>query len=171
MDEGTFKSRLVDLLKKSRKAIRLYEGMGRSGSGLQSVLADAQAAEWRNLNSELMQDLVTALDEPSQKRLAIDVFAIRERFSSIWHKSESELLRKQTDLLSAAKNGDFVRSTLLSNELAVLKARVQAAQAVHHELSDVIKRSKVSIPEDDLIPEIAPVVELPQLAQIIPLKR
>jgi len=173
MDEGTFRSRLVELLKKSRQAVRGYERVERSSHDEGNRLIATQAEEWKRVNSELLRELSLALNSPSGKRLTSDILSIRERFSLVWRQSESDLLRKQTELLQAARSGEFVKSAILSSELVILKARVQATQAAHHELGDVLRKSHIAEPDEAVPVDEMPPREYPQeqRARVIPLKR
>jgi hypothetical protein len=150
MDSQTFRSRLVDLIQKSRKAMRLYTTMGRTvvrpgeiKSG--SELADAQAAEWRTINAELVRKLSLLVEGPQSKKIVADVLALRDQLYGDFRMAEAELRSRQQELMSAAENGDFIKAALLSRDLVVVKARAQATQAAHHELDAVIKKSKIQV--------------------------
>lgn len=173
MEEQTFRSRLVALMKKSRKAIRLYGSVERGQRDRSAEYKEAQAREWKTINGELLRLLSTALDYPNNRTLTSEIFAIRDRFHQEWTEAESELKKKQQALITAAQNSDFVKGAMLSADLVILKARSQAAQAAHHELNDVIRKSKVSLPTIEL--SDSQVVEKKQIplkgAKVIPLRR
>ena len=146
MNDETFRSRLLKLVQKSRKALRLYSSMGKRNG----ELADVQVNEWREVNSELLRNLSTILDSPSNKGLAASVIAIRDRFYHEWRMAEGDMHKKHKELLRHAESGDFLRVVNLGTELASLKARVQALQAAHHEVQEVVHRSHVSQPAIEL---------------------
>ena len=176
--EETFRSRLVDLMKKSRKAIRLYGSVYRTGEP-SSRFAESQANEWKTVNSELLRLLSAALDHPNPKQLSSDIVAIRDRFEQDARKAEGQLHELHTRLINTSENGDYIKAALLSTELVVLKARMQAAQAAHHELADVVKRSKVvgaaiELPAAQVVEwgQVAEPEEVkPRLAKVIQLGR
>lgn len=146
MNEETFRSRLLKLVQKSRKALRLYSAMDRR----KGELADAQVQQWRDVNADLLRSLSAVVEAPGNKGLAASVYAIRDRYYHEWRMSESELHRKHKDLVTSAEAGDFLKVANLGAELTRHKARVQALQAVHHELQEVISRSHVSQPHIEL---------------------
>lgn len=176
MEDQTFRSRLVELMKKSRKAIRLYGSVYRGGEP-SSRFAESQAQEWKNTNAELLRLLTAALDQPGQRQLTIDVISIRDRFEQEWKTVEEELQKLQSKLVSVSQHGDFIKAALLSSDLVVLKARFQAAQAAHHELDDIVRKCRVVGPAIELtkkeeLPEAPEVVEpTVRLAKVIPLAR
>jgi hypothetical protein len=177
MNEETFRSRLLKLVQKSRKALRLYSSMERR----KSELADAQVQQWREVNADLLQSLSTVVDAPGNKGLAASVYAIRDRYYHEWRMSESELHRQHKVLISSAEAGDFLKVANLGAELTKQKARVQALQAVHHELQEVISRSHVSLPTIELtdpsevetlpIRESASESPIQRQAKVIPLRK
>jgi len=154
MESETFRSRLAQLVQKSRKAIRLYTSMGKLGPD-RGEFAEVQVGQWREVNSELLRALSELLDNPNQRALAGQVFALRDRFCAEWRRVEADLRVKQQELISAAERSDFVRAAHLSRELVLLKAREQATQAAHHELEEVLKKSRLSQPTIELPPEAA----------------
>lgn len=181
--EDTLKSRLVELMQKSRQAIRLYSSINKSNltaSG-SCEYSDIQAREWEAVNRDLLTKLREAVEHPNQRKLAHEVFAIRDLFYFQWRESERLVSTKQQDLIKAAENGDFIKSALLSNELVVLRARFQAAQAAHHEIATVIKQVKLKAPAIELSHEqvVSEPVEVTQVAaapqfkrsNVIPLRR
>lgn len=179
MDSLTFRSRLLKLLQKSRKAVRLYSSMERTGEN--SDFREVQAEEWRTVTSELLRDLTNVLENPNTRRLVSDIYAIRDRFYSDWRLSESDLHVAQRDLISAAEHGDFTKTASLSNRLIRLKAKVQACQAAHHEIYDVLSKSKVAEPTIILENEAtqlessqheqSKIEDGPQIAKVIPLRQ
>ena len=174
MDSDTFRSRLVSLMQKSRKAIRLYSTMGSLQQEANSEFRDMQIDEWKAVNTELLRQLTIALDNPQSKLLGSSVSAIRDHFYSKWRMTESELHVRQKELLQSSESGDFIKAAVLASELVSLKARVQAAQAAHHELEEVIDRSRVSVPAVEL--DGSQIVNdrasmPPTLAKVIPLRK
>ena len=145
MDGETFRSRVINLVSRSRKALRLYSNVGRFHGDSSHEHAGSQTDEWKSITADLLRELNTALElSRSVRELSQHVHSIRDRFNSQWRALEAELHPRQRELISAAEGGDFVKSSLISAELVSLKARMQAAQAAHHELQDVLKRSKLA---------------------------
>lgn len=157
MESESFHSRVMALLQKSRRALRLYNSAGNTSfvrmEGASVELSAAQVSEWRDINGLLLRKLTEAADSPNTKKLIYDVFALRNEFQNLWRASESELVLAQRDLIACAEKGDFIKATSLATLLVSLKARVQAGQAVHHELDVLIKRSRVVRPAADLSEE------------------
>jgi len=127
--------------------------MGRINGAESNEYADLQVAQWKEVNAELLRELSTALDHPNSRTLTGSILTLRDRFYGDWRRVESELRLKQQELVSAAEHGDFIKSAHLSRDLVVLKAREQAAQAAHHELQDVVKKSRLSQPTIELSTE------------------
>ncbi len=164
MESETFQIRISKLIQKSRKAIRLYGSVGRSSG----EYTEYQVTEWREINSILLQGLVSAMELPGNKHLAADIFALRDRFYALFHSAETEMHILQKELKHAVEAGQYTKSANLSIRLISLKARVQAAQAAHHELQTILERSHI----------VKPTIELthstPQKAngaKVIPLRR
>lgn len=167
MESESFRSRVVALIQKSRRALRLYsnttgQAMARV-EGASPELSAAQVAEWREVNSLLLRKLTESAESPSTKKLVHDIFALRNEFQAMWRTSESELVTQQRELVSAAERGDFIKASSLSTHLVSLKARVQAGQAAHHELDLLIKRSRVVRPATELSEESATVLSTIEL--------
>ncbi|MDZ4785858.1 MAG: hypothetical protein SGJ02_07260 [bacterium] len=172
MEEQTFRSRLVDLLGKSRKATRLYSGVTRSKKG--SVLAEIQATEWLNVNNELVSQLSLILDEPTGKKLTFDITTLIDQLTDRSRNTIQEMQEKRRKLIAHAEIGDYVQAHVLSKELVSIKARVQALQAVFSELNSVIKRERSqvetqSFPQQELANLSKP--PAPQLAKVIQLRQ
>jgi hypothetical protein len=167
MESESFRSRVVALIQKSRRALRLYShSSGQSLARVEGMTADlsaAQVSEWREINGLLLKRLSESADTPSTKKLVYDVFALRNEFQTLWRTSEGELVQLQRDLVAAAERGDFIKATGLSSTLVSLKARVQAGQAAHHELDLLIKRSRVVRPAAELSEEGATVLSTIEL--------
>ncbi|MBX7145618.1 MAG: hypothetical protein K1X79_14295 [Oligoflexia bacterium] len=139
-------------MQKSRKALRLYTSVERIGVA-NAEFRELQAQEWKEVNADLLRQISHALETGSSKALVSDIFTLRDRFYSNWRGAEKEVHQKQRDLIMAAENGDFVKAAILGRELVLLKAREQASQAAHHELHEVLARSKVQAPTIELSSE------------------
>jgi hypothetical protein len=167
MESESFRSRLLALIQKSRRALRLYNNSGSQSivrmEGTSAELSNAQVAEWREVNSLLLRKLTESADSPSTKKLVYDVFALRSEFQALWRTSESELVQMQRELIASAERGDFIKASGLAVNLVSLKARVQAGQAAHHELDLLIKRSRVVRPAAELSEEGATVLSTIEL--------
>ncbi len=161
MDGETLRSRVVQLVQRTRKAVRLYSSAERLTGGErlsaeQAEFTALQLEQWQQINTELQRQLYAAVDHPNQRLLAGEVLSIRDRFYHEWRNAESELHIKQTELLSAAEKGDFVRAAVLGRALVVVKAREQAAQAAHHELQDLVDRSRIDTKITDRTASVSP---------------
>jgi hypothetical protein len=167
MESESFRSRLLALIQKSRRALRLYNNTGGQSivrmEGTSAELSAAQVSEWRDINSLLLRKLTDTADSASTKKLVYDIFALRSEFQSLWRGSESELVQQQRDLIASAERGDFIKASGLATSLVSLKARVQAGQAAHHELDLLIKRSRVVRPAAELSEEGATVLSTIEL--------
>ena len=176
MEAQTLRSRLVQLAQKSRKALRLYHTMGRIGND-PVELTDQQLGQWKDVNAQLLRDLSSVLESSNSRDLSVQLYALRDRFHQMWRTQETRMHGLQKTLIGAAENGDFVKAAMLSRELVVIKAKAQASQAAHHELQDVIDKSKVAQPEPPIVlREEEVVVEAPEsplftTAKIIPLRK
>jgi hypothetical protein len=167
MESETFRSRVLALIQKSRRALRLYtnsagQAMARV-EGASPELSAAQVAEWREVNSLLLKKLTDSIESASTKKIVHDIFALRNEFQTLWRTSESELVIHQRELVAAAERGDFIKASTLSISLVSLKARVQAGQAAHHELDLLIKRSRIVRPAAELSEENATVLSTIEL--------
>jgi len=182
MESMPFRSRLVQLMQRSRKALRLYSSVERLPGDNTSELAELQVSEWRRVNSELLKELNLAISHPNQKRMVSEVFGIRDQFYGEWKLAEAEMHQKQQLLLEASENGDFVRASVLARDLVTLKSRTQACQAAHHEVQEVIKKGRVSqprvsdkeeldLPEKEPTAEIRPTRQEIRVAKVIPLRK
>lgn len=163
MENHTFRSRLTQLLQKSRKALRLYSSLGssrapgsvasdRSGADEQASheFSELQVGEWRRVNGELVRSLTLIATNSQPRQLATDVFSLRDRFQIEWRGSEGELHSKQILLLQASEASDFTRAAILARELVALKAAVQASHAAFVELDELIGASKLLPPAIEL---------------------
>jgi hypothetical protein len=145
MESETFRSRVVNLIARSRKALRLYSNVGKFQSNSLSELTEKQTSAWKQVTADLLKELTVMLEHCRTHRELVDaIFRLRDRFNIFWRDAEAELQPKQKELLSASQSGDFVRACVISSELVLLKARMQAGHAAHHELADVLTKSRVS---------------------------
>ena len=161
MDSVQLRSRLLKLLQKSRKAVRLYSTVDPlAGSGKQLLAADGtlsevklkeiQSEEWRVITGQLTKDLSAALENPNVRRLLQDLFTLRDHAYSDWRLVEAELHLAHKDLVDAAEKSDFMKAAALSLKLTRMKARCQAAEAVYHELAEVLSRAKSPVANEAL---------------------
>ena len=179
MDSVTFRSRVSELLQKSRKALRLYSSVGKLHNDKASELTESQVAEWKRVNGELSHELTHALEKTNNKAFVSEIFSVRDRFYGEWKVAEADMHRKQRMLLECSENGDFVKSSVLAQELVLLKARSQACQAAHHELNEVLTKGRVQQPPIELAQEVVELKnaqetieeEEPKLAKVIPLRQ
>jgi hypothetical protein len=148
MEGDTFKSRVERLAQKSRKALRLYTSMGQKGVAGAGVYADWQVQQWQEINGELVRSLSSVLTRPHQRLMISDIFSLADSYFGQMRYSEVELESGHNELIGAAASGDFIKAAKLSAELVSLKARVQATQAVYHELTELIQKSKLTRPAD-----------------------
>ncbi len=174
MENHTFRSRLSELMQKSRKALRLYTSVGRLPNAAHSELNDMQVQQWKEVNSDLLRQISSAMESPNARALAADIFTLRDRFYTTWRSAEAEVHVKRKELVTCAENSDFIKAAVLGRELVLLKAKEQAAQAAHHELQEVLTRSRIAPPtielsQEQVVPESA-VHEERQIAKVIPLR-
>ncbi len=168
MDSGTFKTRLVSLLQKSRQAVRLYTEMERSQDKLN--YSDLQIFEWKSVNSELVKELYDLLDSfYNQKNLVAKTFAIVERFQIEQASLNNDMDKMKSELLLSSKNSDFAKSADLALKLVAVKAKNQALQAVLHELKNVVTKSNLVRPTSDEILKEKPIKRKTNSVKIIPI--
>jgi hypothetical protein len=74
------------------------------------------------------------------------LFKLADDLKAQYSLAEAELGAKQCALIFAAENGDFTRAAMLSAELISIKARLQARQAAHHEVTEVLEASRLQRP-------------------------
>ncbi len=146
MESGTFKTRLVSLLQRSRKAVRLYSEMEKSQDKLN--YSDLQIFEWKNINIELLNELQDVIsDFYNHKTLVAKVFSILERFQIEESLVSDNLKELKKELSFASQRNDFAKCADVSLRLVGIKAKNQALQAVVHELKQVISKSNLTKPE------------------------
>lgn len=147
MDKSTFKTRLISLLQKSRQASKLYsELLNAQEHPFHSntlSYSKLQIVEWKNVNLELVAELETLLNDfYDQKTLISKSFKLYEKFKTEHVYELNNFNDKKSELLKAARNDDFAKSTKISLELVSLKSRNQALNAVLKELDKMLKLSK-----------------------------
>lgn len=159
MDNLTFRERVFDLLQRSRKAVRLYSSMSRHSdkghTDKTGQLAELQISQWHSINHELVRELSRMLEDPASRKLAAGVFELRDSFFNTWKESEELVFHKHKELTHAMEHGDYIKCAVVSSELISGKARLQAAQAAHHELSQLIEKSKITPPPIELATVVA----------------
>ncbi|RIL09338.1 MAG: hypothetical protein DCC75_06735 [Proteobacteria bacterium] len=174
MDGNTFRSRLLALIQKSRQAYRLYTSVGRlPRAANNSEYTETQALQWRSVNADLIKTLGLAAESRDAKVMVREVFMLRERMYDEFRLGEADMRQKQRELTACAESGDFIRASLLSKELVAIKAKVEACQAAHHELDDLVTKSKITAPREAPIslPEEQVIVPTERLAKVIPLRK
>ena len=148
MENHTVRSRVMQLLQRSRRALRLYSSVRKSYTESSSIYQEMQAQEWRSVNAELLRHLTQVAERQTIRDMVRDIFIAQDRFLEEWRSSEQELQFKQRALIVSAESEDYTRAATLGNELVTLKARVQATHAAHHELNDLVRQSRLTRPGD-----------------------
>ena len=178
MDNDTIRSRLTRLLQKSRKALRLYTTFGKIPGNDVNELGEIQVREWKSANANLIRELTRVMANVNQRKLVAEICVLRDRFYQEWRELEADLHLKQRSLITSSENGDFIRASSLSRELVLVKAKVQSAQAVHHELHEVIKRSSaklvsppIELLDERALPEDQSSEAVPELSNVIRMRR
>lgn len=162
MESETFRSRVLAVLQKGRRALRLYSSGSSSrvstSQEFQSELSQLQVSEWREVNNNLVRKLSHAAESLNIRRVVFDIFAVRNELFSESNSAEAAMSNAQNELASSVENRDFARAAVLARSLVGLKARTQACQAAFHELDLVIRKSRVTVPTEE--PEIKQTIEL-----------
>lgn len=151
----------------------MYTSMGRMHGNDHGAHSEQQIAIWREVNVALLDTLLEVLEKDNREAIVTDIYRIHDRYSQSWRRFQSELHTRQGALISAAENGDFNKCALLSKELILLKARVQATEAAHCELKQLVDRGNSRRPvnerrEDAISEDDSPLL---QQAKVIPLRR
>ncbi|MCB0352734.1 MAG: hypothetical protein KDD64_04390 [Bdellovibrionales bacterium] len=146
-NSDTFRSRLVRLVQKSRKALRLYTNVGKGQRGVIAENSESQVREWREVNAKLSRELTCILEDSAGRELSRQVFKLRDDLYTEWRTAQAALHDQQRSLIVSAESSDFIKACSLSRELVPLKARVQALQAAYHELQQVLDQSQVVPPK------------------------
>ncbi|MCB0319609.1 MAG: hypothetical protein KDD60_01710 [Bdellovibrionales bacterium] len=111
---------------------------GPSANRFEKRFSNGQIGVWRQVNEDLSRLLHDALQVSSVTSLARAAFEIRDGLYSEWRKLQSELHLKREALLHAAEGDQFVKAALYSEQLVLLKARVQATRAALHEVEKAL---------------------------------
>lgn len=201
MENETFRTRVLNLISRSRKALRLYSNAGRNNTGHNYASAqytsspsssgsrvndtsreytELQTKPWRDITSDLLNDLSLAMQKDfSVKMLCAEIYNVRDKYNSLWRSLEAELHVKQKELIRVSEAGDFIKAATLSTNLILIRSRFQASQAAYHELEELIKKSRLSsqpieLSSQDVVEErqVSLITELPETsAKVIPLRK
>jgi hypothetical protein len=142
MDGHTLRSRLLELMQRSRKAMRLYASV-RQSQALDAdggELHELQAEQWRSVNEMLLRQLGMILDQPNSKQLISLLCSLQQSLQIEVRDGEQELRVKQRALVDAVQASDFVKCALVAKQLVACKARQQAENAACNELHEITKR-------------------------------
>ena len=150
MESETLQIKISKLIQKSRQAVRLYSSVTRPHPTSRGEFTDFQVAEWKEINMLLVQTLSSIMDIPGKKSLSSDVFAVKEKFYTLWRSAEGDLQRTHADMLHAVEKSDYFKIASLGCELISLRARVQATQAAYNELQVLLGKSRVTKPAVEL---------------------
>jgi hypothetical protein len=138
MDQLSFRSRIVHLLQRSRKAVQLYSSVGQASKrGSMRELSELQAEEWRATNEDLVSALVKIATINVPRIAAFNLAKLCERLVAevaLMIRSNEE---KQDALILAAQNGDFVQAAITAAKLVSGKAYVQSKEAALAETSGI----------------------------------
>lgn len=175
MENQTLRVRLAALRQKSLKAFGLYRRIGRGPNSERARLNDLQLNEWKELSADLGKRLTAVVEESNFKNLNAKAFSLRDHFLNLWRTNQTALHARRTDLMRAAEQSDFIKATILSQELIALRAREQACQAAYSELHNILadkadRRADKERAEQNAAVESKIEAE-PSMAQVIPLRR
>ncbi len=179
MSSESFLVRFLELMKKSKKAVKLYSSLEKAEAktSLSSKREGyfRQVLEWREANRLLLEMLQSAHLSFQGRALVDKAYAIRDDFFSLYRETETEFHLK-VDLLNQLVNKlQFVKAKNLSHELIQFKAKVEAYAAVCSELQDLLDHGKVARGVEVVSPEVN--IEVEKIAldvrpeNVIPLKR
>ena len=176
MESETLQIRISKLIQTSRKAVRFYSSVPRPRPISRGEFSDFQVTEWKEISELLVQELSSIMDIPGKRSLSADVFAVRDKFYTLWRSAEGDLKRTHAEMLHAVNKSDYCKIASLGCQLISLKARVQATKAAYNLLQDLLKKSHVAQPAIELsqnqIPEEKVEKEsLQRSAKVIPLTR
>jgi hypothetical protein len=113
--------------------------MERGQRGDAAELSEMQAAAWRVVNAELVQQLSSMLDAPHTRHLVLNARRLRDRFFADLREGESHLNAQHRELILCAERGDFIRAAVLSRNLVSSKAKAQANNAAFTELEEALR--------------------------------
>ncbi len=147
MSSDTFKTKLAKLIQKSRKAIRIYSAVGRDSIGRPSKpYSDMQLKAWYNVNEELLMFLQEVTTKLHLRQVASEILKYAQKLSSQISPEQQKLNSDHRLLIQYTESADFVNSAKLSQELIVLKSRIEAKKAVLHELEDLLTSANLKLP-------------------------
>lgn len=151
MTNATMQSKIVNLMRQSRQASRLYASVRHIDANHLTELARIQSEEWRVANDSLCKSLGEVLKRPSSRHMGQEVLLLTEHHRDEWRIAEKELHQGHKNLCRAIEQSDYVASTVIASTLVRWKARKEAQQAVYDELLQLIKACRVTpISEKDL---------------------
>lgn len=147
MSSDTFKTKLAKLIQKSRKAIRIYSAVGRDSVGRPSKpYSDMQLKAWYNVNEELLIFLQEATTKLHLRQVATETLKYAQKLSGQLLPEQTKFASDSRLLVQFAESGDFVNSAKLSQELIVLKAKIEAKKAVLEELGELLSSANLKMP-------------------------
>jgi|GEM_PF-5038930 len=165
MKSETVKEKLSNLVLKCRQAVRLYSSVGNISKNKKNQYSDIQLLEWKLVNEHLLYELNYIIKLSDKLKFNYEIFNLRDKFNNELNYYTNEYNLSYKKLLVATENSDFITSTILSTNLIKLKSKVEAIEAVCHELSDFIKKSKIkkiNFNEKTTVREKAKVISLKQ---------
>jgi hypothetical protein len=162
MINATVQSRILNLLRQSRQAVRLYASVRHLEASPVSQLAKVQSEQWRLANEQLCKQLGNLLRNPTNggnqttnltsnnhvpttQTLGQVIKQIREEFRQAWRQTEHELHETHLQLGKAVDRADYITSAILSKDLVQLQARKEAQSAVYEELTSLLRSCKISV--------------------------
>jgi len=148
MNEDTFRSKLVKLVQKSRKALHLYTSIAGTEGRNNGEYSELQLREWKSTNTELLRQLTSILDNSIPRKLNADVALLQESFYREWRATETRMHKQQLELIAASEASDFVKAALLAEGLVSLKAKLHATHAAQHEIKVILEGSGFKITPD-----------------------
>lgn len=144
MSSDSFRHKVADLTRKSRKAVKLYSNVAKKPSKcseewVKDALGDIQIDEWRKINAELHRELCRIMEFGSQRTLVSSVFELRDSFYNNWRKRETDSRTLQRDLITCVESSQYSKVVSLGYKLSALNAQIQALQAAYQELQAILK--------------------------------
>jgi hypothetical protein len=144
MTNATMQSKIVNLMRQSRQASRLYASVRHIDANHLTELARIQSEEWRLANDSLCKSLGEVLKRPSSRHMGQELLFLTEHHRDEWRSAEKELHQGHKNLNKAIEQSDYVASTVIASTLVRWKARKEAQQAVHEELLHLIRTCRVT---------------------------
>lgn len=144
MTSDSFRHKVADLTRKSRKAVKLYSNVAKKPSKcseewVKDALGDIQIDEWKKINADLHRELCRILEFGSQRTLVASVFELRDVFYNNFRKRETDSRTLQRDLISCVESSQYSKVVALGYKLSALNAEIQALQAAYQELQNILK--------------------------------